>query len=242
MEFWNQALIQGQEVQLSQLAKIGYLQTMTELESLDAAQRIADLKASAFLPDLTGLVAQAITVLWNENPLKPYAILAAEEEYTQYGNSRCDVRVKQPDGRQIIFDYKVKFGEVESKWIEKNMEQYASGEQRYTYTTAAGVDLFGIIMVLLKPTIAKKLQPPRIVIGGPWPVTDHQKTTWLRDARLMTPLMDATLTVPHAGLVVGRPYPHGNSFGPCVYEKACMDYALDESKMLLDYIQIERIF
>jgi len=241
MEVWNKELMNGFETKLLSLKAVARAQLDYEIFSqFEIHNRIrGGGKCSEFAEQLPDLVSLAIDLLWAGDPLKPYAILAAEEEYKQYGNSRSDVRVKQADGRQIIFDYKCKFGEVDVKWIEKNFEQYAQGEQRFTYTTAANVDMFGIIMVLLKPTDKKKLLDPRVEVRT-WPVTEYQKQMWLRDAQLMTPAMSRALEYTDPRQVQGRPYPHGNQFGECAYYKACMDYGLDEEKMKLDYIQIER--
>lgn len=240
MEEWNKGLMAGVTKEVGDLREIATRHAHEELTIARNNGRIVHgIKAAEFLDMLPSIIWQAVDFVYKENPLKPYAILAAEEVYPQYGNSRCDVRVKQADGRQIIWDYKVKFGEVKTRWLPKNIQDYANREQRFTYTTAANVDLFGIIMVVMKPMVSERLATPMIVMEK-WPVTDLQKETWLRDAKSMTSAMERTLIMTNPKEVQGRPYPHGDNFGECVYSKACLDYDLNEEKMKLDYVQIER--
>jgi len=196
-------------------------------------------KDKEFLDSLPALVELGIRVLYRDNPLKQYAILAAELAYPDAGNARIDVLVKQSDERRIVFDYKCKFGEMEEKWLDKEFEKHFQGEQRLTYTTLTGTNMFGIILVVLKPRKDRRNIDPKIVVRTSV-VTDQEKQVWLRDAQLFTPLMDQTLLIPSPVLVPGKTFPHANQYGPCKYEDACLRYALNPDMMSLDYIQINK--
>jgi hypothetical protein len=99
--------------------------------------------------------------------------------------------------------------------------------------------MFGIILVVLKPRKDRRAIDPKIVVRTS-PVTDQEKQVWLRDAQLMTPLMDHTLTIQSPTLVPGRPFPHANVYGDCKYHDACLRYALDPKMMSLDYVTITK--
>lgn len=240
MEVWNLALIQGQEGSIHTLRAVGVSESIRSLQKeLDRGRNLGGGKAADF--DLEGSVYKAIDLLWESNPLKPYAILSAEESFPHAGNSRLDVRVKQADGRQIVWDYKVKFGPTEEKYYLKAFEEYAQGEQRLTYTHLTDTDMFGIIMVCLQPLKDRTKQPLKPYIQTKtWLVRDEEKQVWLRDALLMTPEMDHVLTIQTPEKVRGKTYPHANQFGPCRYDDACNRYALDMEKVGLDYIWIKK--
>ena len=239
MEYWNNQLIKGLTVDLPYISAIGTNYVEGELlQAEENGRTIGGGKAREFSDTLPTSVHQAIVLLFEQNPLKPYAILAAEEEFKHAGGSRLDVRVKQADGRQIVFDYKVKFGDMEEKWLNKEFEKHFTGEQRLTYTHLTNTDMFGIIMVLLKPMKDKKKLPPRVEVRTV-PVTEDEKKVWLRDALLMTPEMDHVLTIQSADKVRGRTYPHANQYGPCKYDDACNRYQLDHEKLTLDYLYIK---
>lgn len=240
MEHWNKALMEGQEVSIHTLRAIGISEAIRSLQTqLDYGRNLGAGKVAEF--DLETRVAEAISILWVQNPLKPYAILAAEEAFPHAGNSRLDVRVKQADGRQMVVDYKVKFGPTEERYYAKAMQEYKEGEQRLTYTHLTKTDMFGIIMVCLQPLKDKTRQPLKPYIRfETWPVREEEKQVWLRDALLMTPEMDHVLTIQSAGKVRGRTFPHANQFGDCKYSDACLRYQLDEEKMSLDYVWIKK--
>jgi hypothetical protein len=192
---------------------------------------IGSTKDQEFVDSLPKLVETGIHLLWKTNPLKPYAVIGAEVAFPHAGGSRLDVLVKQPDGRGIVFDYKCKFGEMEEKWIDREFEKHFQGEQRLTYTTLTNTDMFGIILVILKPRKDRKALDPKVVIRT-CAVTDQEKQVWLRD--------DHVLIIQSPALVPGKPYPHADSFGDCKFHDACLRYALDPDMMSLDYIQIKK--
>lgn len=240
MEVWNKALMAGQEVTLEDLLLVGAKTRLDELTQREQQGRfIASSKDQAFCDGLPMFVEQAITLLYKTNPLKQYAIVAAEESFPHAGDCRLDVRVKQPDGRGIVFDYKVKFGEFEEKWLDKEFEKHFNGEQKYTYTTLTQTDMFGIILVVLKPRKDKRAIDPKVVVRTV-PVRDQEKQVWLRDAQLLTEPMNQTLLIQSPTLVPGKPFPHANEYGPCVYEDACVRYNLDPSMLSLDYVTITK--
>jgi hypothetical protein len=242
MELWNISIMNGfdNDYGVETMVKTAKSTiTMSLDEQLSHGRMIGSSKAAEFVDHLPGLVEQAIRLLYATNPLKPYAILAAEESFPHAGGSRLDVRVKQADGRGIVFDYKVKFGDMEEKWLNKEFEKHFTGEQRLTYTHLTGTDMFGIIMVLLKPMKDKKKMPPRVEVRTV-AVTEDEKKVWLRDALLMTPEMDHVLTIQSPEKVRGRTYPHANQYGPCKYDDACNRYQLDPEKMSLDYITVKK--
>ena len=234
MELWNTRIMEGIETDVDLLVDTGRLAIIFPEDRM-----IGTSKDQEFADSLPALVEQAIRLLYQVNPLKPYAILAAEEVFLHAGKSRLDVRVKQADGRGIVFDYKVKFSEMEEKYLNKEFEKHFNGEQRLTYTTLTNTDLFGIILVVLKPRKDKRHIDPKVVVRTS-PVTDQEKQVWLRDAQLLTPLMDHTLTIQSPALVPGKTYPHANQYGPCKFDDACNRYALDPERMSLDYIQITK--
>src|SRR6187549_3103353 len=234
MELWNTRIMEGIETDVDLLVDTGRLAIIFPEDRM-----IGTSKDQEFADSLPALVEQAIRLLYQVNPLKPYAILAAEEAFLHAGKSRLDVRVKQADGRGITFDYKVKFSEMEEKYLNKEFENHFNGEQRLTYTTLTNTDLFGIILVVLKPRKDKRHIDPKVVVRTS-PVTDQEKQVWLRDAQLLTPLMDHTLTIHSPALVPGKTYPHANQYGPCKFDDACNRYALDSERMSLDYIQITK--
>lgn len=238
MEVWNNLQMKSLpcDVQVLTECALNNLKWAVFIE-IENGRSIGSSKDQEFADSLPALVELAIRLLFKENPLKPYAIVAAEEEFIHAGKSRLDVRVKQADGRGIVFDYKVKFGEMEEKWLNKEFEKHFTGEQRLTYTTLTNTDMFGIIMVVLKPRKDKRHIDPKVVVRTS-PVTDQEKQVWLMDAQLHTPLMDHTLTIQSPALVPGRTFPHANQYGDCKYHNACIRYALDPEKMSLDYIQI----
>lgn len=241
MELWNNFLMQGvTEVLLTDLVNCGVGKLHASMDKEKGQGRtIGSSKDQEFVDSLPALVEMGVRLLYRINPLKQYAVVSAEEVFPQAGNSRLDVRVKQADGRGIVFDYKVKFGEMEEKWLDKEFEKHFNGEQRLTYTTLTGTDMFGIILVVLKPRKDRRAIDPKIVVRTS-PVTDQEKQVWLRDAQLMTPYMDHTLTIQSPTLVPGRPFPHANQYGPCKFEDACLRYALNPSMMALDYITIKK--
>ena len=101
--------------------------------------------------------------------------------------------------------------------------------------------MFGIIMVCLQPLKDKTRQPLKPYIRFETsPVTKEEQEVWLRDALLMTPLMDHTLTIQAPQYVVGKTFPHSNQYGECRFSDACIRYGLDPEKMSLDYIQIKK--
>lgn len=240
MEVWNILIMKGLPCELQALIECGVNNLKWALFVEEGNGRtIGSSKDQEFADSLPALVEIGIRLLYRINPLKQYAVVAAEEVFPQAGNSRLDVRVKQADGRGIVFDYKVKFGEMEEKWLDKEFEKHFNGEQRLTYTTLTGTDMFGIILVVLKPRKDRRAIDPKIVVRTS-PVTDQEKQVWLRDAQLMTPYMDHTLTIQSPTLVPGRPFPHANQYGPCKFEDACLRYALNPSMMALDYITIKK--
>jgi hypothetical protein len=205
----------------------------------ESGRVIGSSKDQEFADSLSKLVELGIRLLWKADPLKPYAVIGAEVAFPHAGGSRLDVLVKQPDGRGIVFDYKCKFGEMEEKWVDREFEKHFQGEQRLTYTTLTNTDMFGIILVILKPRKDRKALDPKVVVRT-CAVTDQEKQVWLRDAQLMTPLMDHVLTIQSPTLVPGKPYPHANEFGDCKFHDACLRYGLDPNMMSLDYIQIQK--
>ncbi|MGL5720067.1 MAG: hypothetical protein ACRCYP_04675, partial [Alphaproteobacteria bacterium] len=100
-------------------------------------------------------------------------------------------------------------------------------------------DMFGIILVVLKPRKDKRQIDPKVVVRTS-PVTDQEKQVWLRDAQLMTPFMDHVRTLSSPELVPGKTYPHANQYGDCRYADACLRYGLNKGMMGLDYIQIQK--
>ena len=242
MELWNIDVMQSDVRDLS--TYIGLALTDLRLSiglQMETGRTLAGSKEGEFVNELPLLVGKAIELLWSENPLKRYAILSAEESFPQAGGSRLDVRVKQADGRQMVVDYKCKFTPTEEKYYTKAMQEYFSGEQRLTYTHLTGTDMFGIIMVCLQPLKDKTRQPLKPYIRFETsPVTKEEQEVWLRDALLMTPLMDHTLTIQAPQYVVGKTFPHSNQYGPCKYEDACIRYALNPEKMSLDYITVKK--
>lgn len=240
MEVWNKALIAGQEITIEELLLEGSKQLHQEIQTREQqGRRIGSSKDQGFLDALPLYIEQGIRLLYRINPLKQYAIVAAEEEFPHAGNCRLDVRVKQPDGRGIVFDYKVKFGEVEEKWLDKEFEKHFNGEQKYTYTALTNTDMFGIILVLLRPRKDKRALDPKIVVRTV-NITDTEKRVWLRDAQLMTEPMNRTLLTPSPTLVMGKTYPHSNEYGPCVYDDLCNRYQLDPELWGMDFVTIER--
>lgn len=240
MEVWNKTVMSGIGVTLEELVTVSQQELQVSFTQQQSYGRTIEYgKATEFFPKLAKSVHDAVVVLWETNPLKRYAILSAEEEFTQAGGARLDVRAKQPDGRQIVFDYKVKFGEVEEKWLNKEFEKHFTGEQRLTYTHLTQTDMFGIIMVILHPRKEKRVLPARVEVRTS-PVKQEEQELWLRDALLMTPEMDHVLTIQAPEKVRGRTFPHGDTFGPCKYEDACFRYKLDPSLYGLDYIQIKK--
>lgn len=240
MEVWNNQLMMGEVVDVENLVEHGIKElNESKFKENNNGRTIGSSKDREFADSLPALVELGIRLLYRVNPLKQYAVIGAEVEFPHAGGSRFDVLVKQPDGRGIVFDYKVKFGEMEEKWLDKEFEKHFSGEQRLTYTTLTGTDMFGIILVVLKPRKDKRAVDPKIVVRTS-PVTDQEKQVWLRDAQLMTPLMDHTLTIQSPTLVPGRPFPHANQYGDCKYHDACLKYALDPRMIGLDYITITK--
>lgn len=240
MEVWNVAMMAGQTINVEALQLVGMKTLRKEFELRESqGRRVVSSKDQAFKESLIIFVDEAIRLLFRVDPLKSYAIVAAEEVFPHAGDCRLDVRVKQPDGRGIVFDYKVKFGEFEEKWLDKEFEKHFNGEQKYTYCTLTQTDVFGIILVVLKPRKDKRVIDPKIVVRTV-PVTNQDKQVWLRDAQLLTPGMDQTLHIQSPTLVPGKTFPHRDEYGPCVYEDACIRYGLDESMMGLDYIQIKK--
>lgn len=241
MELWNNFIMQAMEYPIDDIVKAGvaHLHAQLNEEEQFKGRIISHAKDREFADSLPSLVEQGIRLLYRVNPLKPYAIIGAEVEFPHAGKSRLDVLVKQPDGRGIVFDYKVKFGEMEEKWLDKEFEKYFNGEQKYTYTTLTQTDMFGIILVVLKPRKDKRQLDPKVIVRTV-NVTDQEKQVWLRDAQLLTEPMNRTLLTPSPTLVPGKTFPHRNEYGPCVYEDACLRYGLDELKMSLDYIKIQK--
>ncbi|MEQ1845253.1 MAG: hypothetical protein ABL983_06705 [Nitrospira sp.] len=240
MECWNLDIMANSDKGVDYYSVVG-VEALIQAKAGEVkhGRTIGSSKDQEFADSLPVLVEMGIRLLYRINPLKQYAVVAAEEVFPQAGNSRLDVRVKQPDGRGIVFDYKVKFGEMEEKWLDKEFEKHFNGEQRLTYTTLTGTDMFGIILVVLKPRKDRRAIDPKIVVRTS-PVTDQEKQVWLRDAQLMTPYMDHTLTIQSPTFVPGRPFPHASVFGDCKYSDACLRYALDPGMMALDYITIKK--
>lgn len=240
METWNKRIMQALDVSVEDLVITGCSSLAENLsKEIECGRNIGSSKDQEFADSLPVLVERAITLLYKTNPLKSYAIVGAEVAFPHAGNSRFDVLVKQPDGRGIVFDYKVKFGEMEEKWLDREFEKYFTGEQRLTYTTLTNTDMFGIILVVLKPRKDKRQLDPKVVIRTS-PVTDQEKQVWLRDAQLLTPLMDHVLTIQSPTLVPGKTFPHANQYGDCRFHDACIRYALDPTMMGLDFINIGR--
>lgn len=240
MEEWNTDIMKGSERDLYHYVTVGKNAiTQARLGELGKGRTIGSSKDKEFADELLVLVELGIRLLFKTNPLKQYAVIGAEVAFPHAGGSRFDVLVKQPDGRGIVFDYKVKFGEMEEKWLDREFEKHFTGEQRLTYTTLTGTDMFGIILVVLKPRKDRRAIDPKIVVRTS-PVTDQEKQVWLRDAQLMTPLMDHTLTIQSPTLVPGRPFPHANQYGDCKYHDACLRYALAPQMIALDYITIKK--
>lgn len=240
MECWNKDIMMSTDQGVDHYVKVGLIELDETMDKMSRYGRtISHAKDREFGDALPALVAQGIQLLYRINPLKPYAIIGAEVEFPQAGNARLDVLVKQPDGRGIVFDYKVKFGEMEEKWLDKEFEKHFNGEQKYTYATLTQTDMFGIILVVLKPRKDKRHIDPKIIVRTV-NVTDQEKQVWLRDAQLLTEPMNRTLLIQSPMLVPGKTFPHRNEYGPCVYEDACIRYGLDESKMRLDYIKINK--
>lgn len=238
MEVWNLSLIEGQESEVEYLIEQG-LQDLGNSKKVLTERNIGSSKDQEFLDSLPVLVEQGIRLLYRMNPLKQYAVIGAEIAFPQAGGSRLDVLVKQPDGRGIVFDYKCKFGELEERWVDREFEKHFNEEQKYTYTTLTQTDMFGIILVVLKPRKDKRALDPKILVRT-CTVTEQDKKVWLRDAQLLTPRMDDTLRSPSPALVQGKTFPHADSFGDCTYHDACIRYGLDETMMGLDYIQINK--
>jgi hypothetical protein len=244
MEEWNLALMAGQEITLEALCTIAHLTWADDLgKQLDAGRTVHTVYGKPSADDIQGMLTGMVSLLWKENPLKPYAILSAEEVFPQAGNARLDVRVKQADGRQIVFDYKCKFGEFDlgkdGKYLDKEFNKHFTGEQRLTYTTMTQTDCFGIIMVIPKPKLYQRIGKP-MVVTRKVPVRTAEQSVWLHNANLVTPYMDHVLTIQSPLLVPGKTFPHANDFGECKYAKACLEYELDEEMMKLDYIRVQR--
>lgn len=240
MEVWNLNLINALDVDVSTLVATTHktlLQSMTDAQV--QGRTIGSSKDQEFFDSLPALAEQAVSLLYKTNPLKQYAIVAAEEAFPHAGGSRLDVRVKQPDGRGIVFDYKCKFGEMEERWLDKEFEKHFTGEQKYTYTTLTNTDMFGIILVVLKPRKDKRHIDPKVIVRTV-NVTEREKQVWLRDAQLLTEPMNRTLLIQSPALVPSKTFPHRNEYGPCVYEDACIRYGLNPELMALDYITIKK--
>lgn len=240
MEYWNTQVMKALPVEVGDLVRIGVAGVDGDLEqALSNGRMIGSSKDQEFVDSLPSLVEQAIRLLYRVNPLKPYAIIGAEVAFPHAGGSRLDVLVKQADGRVIVFDYKVKFGELEEKWLDREFEKHFTGEQRLTYTTLTNTDMFGIILVVLKPRKDKRAIDPKVVVRTS-PVTNEEKHVWLRDAQLVTPYIDAVLAIDSPARVPSRGFPHANQYGDCKFHDACIRYQLDPERMSLDYITINK--
>ena len=239
MEVWNTNLITGQKSEWGKLLSVALQEYNESLRrQLESGRYLSQVRAREFSAELPELITKAVEVMWVSDPLKKYAILAAEQSFAQAGGARLDVLVKDATGKMIVFDYKCKFGELEEKWMLKAFDGYEQGEQRFTYTTLTQAVEFGIIMIVVKPRREGVKLKSRVEVRT-WPVTDAQRRTWLRDAQLLTPGMERTLLLTDPRQVPGKTYPHADSFGPCPYQTACLDYELDE-RMQLDYVTITK--
>lgn len=241
-EVWNLALMAGTVPSVEDLVTVGIEELGKEYsKQVGYGRTIGVAKDKGFLDSLPALVELGIRMLYRDNPLKQYAILAAELAYPDAGNARIDVLVKQSDERRIVLDYKCKFGpSFKIEYLEDEFKKHFQGEQRLTYTKLTNTDMFGIILIVLQPTDKNRRKIDPFVAMETSFVTDQEKQVWLRDAQLFTPLMDQTLLIPSPALVPGKTFPHANQYGPCKYEDACLRYALDPDMMSLDYIQINK--
>lgn len=237
---WNMARMNHAPMTLEELIATG-LQAVTvklaELASLD--RRVTGLKDVEFMDALPKYVETGIRILWTFDPLKDHTILGAEVEYPQAGHARLDVVSRTPVGEMVVDDYKCKFGEFDEKWLEKEFDKHFDGEQRLTYTAITGATLFGIILVLIRPTKQHKPMRPA-VIRRVSRVKPEEHAVWKNDAALDYAEMERVLQQPSPWQVRGKAAPHANSYGDCVYREACCEDLLDEGKMKVRYIKIEK--
>ncbi len=211
-------------------------------EAIDMG-RLIQGKEMTTREEMPKLVEQAIRLVIGNDPLKDHTIVAAEQEFPDFGNMRPDVVSRNPMGELIVSDYKCKFSDMADKYVEGNFRDYFDGEQRIMYTTVVGAPLFGIVMVVLKPFVwkgkTKQYLDPHVQYRTSR-IQPYEVKLWRNDYSLHCRDMEQVEQITSPWQVPGKAAPHANQFGDCAFRQACVEDNLDAEKMNVRYIQLER--
>jgi len=193
--------------------------------------------------EMPSLIEKAIRLGIEQDPLKAHEIVAAEQEFPDFGNLRPDVISRDPMQELGVTDYKCKFSDITDKYVDKNFHDYFDGEQRLIYTTVAGASVFGIAMIVLKPFVfkgkTKQYLEPHVQYRTSR-VRPNEVKLWRNDYSLHCRDMELVEQLPSPWMVPGKVAPHANQYGDCPFREACVEDNLDPDKMKVRYLQLER--
>lgn len=189
---------------------------------LDRGQRWAqDVTA-----DDTPTLPAAALAWYADHPVLQYPVVHVEQPFPDFGDARPDLVVSLGDGLLVV-DYKYRT-KLESKWIEKSLDEYRDDPQLLHYcwmlrSMLQPVAGYAIVLVTAQPKPAVHFRV--------FETTDSQIARWHTSVTRKWKAMDDFL------LWEG---PHYGKFGPCPYLAACLDYDRVPSLMTRAYVEVVR--
>jgi hypothetical protein len=188
-------------------------------------------------PTLAQMIREATEcfVAYTNAPVDHYDIVETEYTFKDHGNARADAIIRLRNGKLIPLDYKVK-AKAYTPWLEyKIREDFRNSWQMLHYCWALSeeqgrlVDEYAILILWHD-------KKPKIEYV-PYAVDSFRLEQWYKSAVNAWARMN--------DIVEGRSEPteaaeHGDKFGPCVFEAACLQHRRDPELMASDYLQIQR--
>jgi hypothetical protein len=237
LAWWNRARCIGQAVTVDACLAKGW-QSIVEARAGMADQgRFIGTSDVDFADRLPDLMEQAVRLLWTQDPLATHTIIAAEQEFPDFGNARIDVVSRDAQGQLVVDDYKCKFGKFDLTWLDREFEKHFTGEQRMSYTQMVGTDLFGIILVMLQPHVKEKVATARIERRVSR-VLPNEVRLWKNDAALDYERMQYIEQRSNPWMVWGKSGPHTTPYGDCAFKGACTEYNFDPAIMDIHFVKV----
>lgn len=183
-----------------------------------------------FADRLPQLLRSACNLYYSNDVLGKMKILSVEQSHPAHGEMRTDVVVDDGNGAFPV-DYKLKV-KLEDRWIPKTWEGYSKSHQLRHYTIPYGSTRFGVVLIVLGPKPFVRYKEFAFSV--------EQRQVWSHTANTLWNEMTSLHELKATPFIVRGRLDHSNRYGECPYLMACEEYGLDQQRMSVEYVQIER--
>lgn len=185
----------------------------------------------ADLDEAKAKLTQAIEKYIESDPIIPkegWDTKDVELTLPDHGNARIDWGGYDRYGVKCQIDYKLKLN-LEARWKDKEIERWRYSTQMLHYCWAYGVQRYYICAVILAPRFS--------IETWQYEVDPELMQAWLASSRQKWSDMGQQA---RGERVPDMANTHRDAYGDCPYQRACLEFKLDEGLMATEYIQVRR--